>query len=201
MTEKPAWKVIETIYHVEYINPEKISSEDICNSIFRNFILIKCNLNFIKNLPEIYLYNPEIFIFGGIPVKRFSVYLGPMFEAWSNNQFCERCDCKRIRYIFTCGGSLLSGSVGFQKSYCPDCNKFFNHKIHGSVGYYFCLARKLMNGRHNMADIKRTITTPIIYTDNRPIEQPIASKVSEETIGPPIKTLGIAEIINKLPIS
>jgi hypothetical protein len=182
----------------EYQNSEQITFDEKKNLIFNNFDLLQQKITVIKQNPEMNLYNPKIFIFGGIPAKEVSVYLGIMLKAWNAGLFTENCECGNTSFIYSCGGSLLSGNAGWRYSYCPFCKKHYNHKNRGGITKLYQEAKLLMNRNENIRVICKVQQIPVILQNGKEIRHPIASTVREEEIKSPVETLSLNEIVQRL---
>jgi len=198
MEERPLFKVTEEHYTRAYRNAEGEGRERVQDLILSNLSLFFDRLDYIQKHNEIYLYDPGIFRFGGIPGKAISVYLGPMLEAWDKGLFREQCRHGHDAYIVHCGGSLLSGTVFSKELYCPLCGKKYTIKKQGSVNELFHEAHDLMDGKYNVAEIRKTIKTPLSYSGNSVIEHSLSSETCEKVIKKPVETLGIEGIVGVL---
>ncbi|MDA3899091.1 MAG: hypothetical protein PF637_01085 [Spirochaetes bacterium] len=195
---RPSSKLIESETVCEYNNKETSDKTQTAALFFENFDLFFQKSTLIASTPSINLYNSHLFVFGGYPVRGVSVYLGPMLRAWQEGQFTDICDCGKTEYIYTCGGSLTSGTVGWRHSYCPDCKKHYNHKKPGSVGVYFKSADNLMSGYSNIKKMKHLVEIPLEYKYGKVIEHNLKAIYSEVLIIEPVETLTMETIVATL---
>jgi transcriptional regulator with XRE-family HTH domain len=101
---------------------------------------LKIRLNIITLLPELFIYFNEIkntceLYFATVPAARISVlfsgkpesdlYLGELLTLWKNGNWRTVCSsCKGELFIFSAGGSPLSGS-GSAVGICRECGQQF----------------------------------------------------------------------------
>ncbi|MBN2436733.1 MAG: hypothetical protein JXK07_15845 [Spirochaetes bacterium] len=195
---QPSSKLIESETVSEYRNKETSNRDRIEYLFFENFNLFLRKSDLISANPAMKLYNSRLFVFGGYPAQAVSIYLDPMLRAWHKGQFTENCDCGKTGYIYSCGGSLMSGTVGWRYSYCPDCKKYYNRKKPGSVGLYFHLADKIMRGCHNIKKTKHLVEIPLEYRYGKVIEHNLKASHSEVIMNEPVQTLTMENIVKIL---
>lgn len=195
---QPSSKLIESETVSEYRNTETSNRDRIEHLFFENFDLFLRKTDLINANPAMKLYNSHLFVFGGYPVQAVFVYLGPMLRAWQEGQFIDTCDCGKTAYVYSCGGSLTSGTVGWRYSYCPDCKKHYNHKKPGSVGLYFHLADKIMRSCYNIKKTKHLVEIPLEYRYGKVIEHNLKASHSEVIMNEPVQTLTMENIVKIL---
>lgn len=181
-------------------NPDSLTREERINIIFNNLELLMENVDYIKTHPEMDLYNPQSFCFGGSLVGGIYLNLGPMLEIWSNDKLtCECDDCKGKSYIYRLGG-FMSGRIAEFLIYCPNCGEIKNHEFSGTFGEYFKIVRESVKGfnRMNTYTELQIRETPVDFINGKRYDRKLSSYSYEILIEPPVKTMDLESIISKL---
>ena len=95
-----------------------------------NLELIQKNADLVMERPEFFYIRHSWMLVGGIYVGAKYIPLGVLLKLWQGGRWLGECpDCGGRAYIFTAGGSPLSGRH-YTLAACPACRKVISSKKH-----------------------------------------------------------------------
>jgi hypothetical protein len=156
-----------------------------------NFDLIMKHPDMIINTPELYFTSFSCAFVSLSYLGHYQVGIGHMLELWEQDLLIDTCDhCQGPLYIFSAGGSLLSGSNGCV-GICGDCKKLSKKVLPSTLPILEAL--KHVKSKVNKQKILKTKGQYFSWKHGL-VGKPVPDKVIESGVEP----ASVKELVERL---